>query len=305
MRTGRAKRVRTGLGALCGAAALCLTGAVGAAAAAAPLCAQEPASAAGPRAAAFDAMAARDARLQARVSLQAGFVTVGELLEALSRSSGALLEDDARSGAGDDVVAVFLHDTRVIDAMEALQSLLSYREALWQWVVEEDGGAEAPRLRYRLVRSGAAQRYAAGVRRAIAADFAAEHDALREGLALDPEALENAARTSPVLADLAANPRKRAGLEAFFAMSDAARKTALRPGGDGVRVPVGQLSPEAQAFVRATFAAAEPTDAKGQPLPPPDAVTFQTSALGSRITPVLHIEVAGAGPLHPAPPAVK
>src|SRR5437867_123663 len=71
-----------------------------------------------------DAMRKEDPRLEQRVSLATSRIPVGALLEKLSAQTGVRITADDRQGAGDDEVAVFLHDVPLATAMDALWSLL-------------------------------------------------------------------------------------------------------------------------------------------------------------------------------------
>ena len=79
------------------------------------------------------AMRQADPRLQTRVTLCSPRILVGELLERLSKESGVALAADDESAAGSDAVTVSLQDVPLVDALDALWSLFSYKHMERDW----------------------------------------------------------------------------------------------------------------------------------------------------------------------------
>lgn len=232
-----------------------------------------------------------DDRLLKRVTIRAERTSVGELLEEISQQSGVTLTADERTGAGDDMAAVFLRDVPLSQAMEALVSLLSFKQAGWQWVATDTNGER----RYMLIRPRAARSLADDLRRMVQVEFEREAETAKAALSLSPNQLTQAAKNNRTLGVLQQSERRRDGLQLFFqTLSSEAQGDVLRQQGP-IRMPVSQLSPAGQAFVNSEFTSAGPRDEDGKPHPPPQTIEFRATMNGDEVAPTLFIFMGEAG----------
>jgi hypothetical protein len=243
-----------------------------------------------------EAMRKEDPRLEQRVILSAPRVYSGELLERLSALTGVSLSAGERDGAADAQLSVFLRDVPLADALDALWSLLSYRDAGWHWEREGEKGGFA----YRLIRPLAAQQLAARLEQQLQANFEDEAAIKQAYLGLTPEQLAEKARQDPKARTLVEFPRTREGLRTFSeTLSPEMQQRVLRRQ-DVITIPVNQLSEQGRAFVKMVWSEGEhfqinPVDGSRTPTPEPDSITFFTEQSNGMITPVLAIDIPGAG----------
>lgn len=79
------------------------------------------------------AMRKDDARLDLPVTIASRRITIGELLEDLTKRTGVTLKAGERDGAADPSVAVFCKNLPLHRVLNSLWSVMSYREATWVW----------------------------------------------------------------------------------------------------------------------------------------------------------------------------
>jgi len=191
-----------------------------------------------------DAMRQADPRLEKRVTLVAAHLPIGELLEVLSQRSGVALTANDRTEAGDTEVTVALHQAPLADAMNALWSLVSYRQAEWEWRRQGD----AKNYRYELARSGAARSLSARLREQLQKEFEGQADTLISALKMTPEELAQAAKRDRLLGSLIDDDRVRPGMSIFAALPPDLRSAVLK-GGQTLEIPV----PEPQKLFISTL----------------------------------------------------
>jgi hypothetical protein len=78
-------------------------------------------------------MRREDPRLERRVSLSNSRITIGNLAVRLGQLTALDLGSEIRDPATGEQIAVFLRDLPIADGMNAIWSLMSYRNAAWEW----------------------------------------------------------------------------------------------------------------------------------------------------------------------------
>lgn len=205
-----------------------------------------------------------DPRLATRVTVRAPRILVGELLERLSRQAGVPLVADDWTGAGDDAVMVSLRDVPLADAMDALWSLLSYRDAEWDW----RRGSKAGAFTYKLARADGARSLTAHLREQVQRDVEAQAQELIAALDMPPDQLKEAARNDFLLNSLLVDGRVAPSMRAFTSLPPEMQMSIVR-GGQGLSLPVSQLSPTCQEAVHELWAWQVAQQAK---FPPPPGI---------------------------------
>ena len=72
-------------------------------------------------------MRREDRKLEQKVSLSAGKIYIGDLVEKLRAQVGVGVFADERTGASDEIVMLTVKEVALADAFDALWSLMSYR----------------------------------------------------------------------------------------------------------------------------------------------------------------------------------
>jgi hypothetical protein len=263
-------------------------------------------------------MRQEDARLNQRISLIAPRIYVGELLEMLSKSSGVALSAGERDGAADVLIMVYWKDIPLADAMNALWSLLSYRDAVWHWQREGRPG----QYRYQFQQPRAARQLAERLRKQIQDLFESHAETMLEVAQMTPEErksrLEELSRSmlqedNRIAESLLQEDRIWEGLKIFGqALTPEQRLSVLRGEERSLRVPVSRLSEAGRAFVRsiwkeqASQAMYRTLDGRWEPVPEPGHIHLEASRHGRDLAPTLFIHLEhlggygylGAMPMH-------
>lgn len=239
-----------------------------------------------------DAMRQADPRLEKRVTLVAAHLPIGELLEVLSQRSGVALTANDGTEAGDTEVTVALHQAPLADAMNALWSLVSYRQAEWEWRRQGD----AKNYRYELARSGAARSLSARLREQLQKEFEGQADTLISALKMTPEELAQAAKRDRLLGSLIDDDRVRPGMSIFAALPPDLRSAVLK-GGQTLEIPVSQLPASGGDFVHSQWLWTRDHGGKTRapdgtliPVPEPQKLFISTLHLSGEIAPCLLID---------------
>lgn len=242
-----------------------------------------------------------DTRLAKTVTVSEGRVCAGELLEKLSTAGGVSLTADARDGAADAQVAVFVKDRPLGEEMEQLWSLLSFKEAQWRW--ERNGAPGA--FEYTLRRPLSAQNLGAQLHERIQRQFEDDTAAFMDVAPLKPE--ERKRRIGDRIKQeygwddaqvdhYVQGERKWQGLQLFSELPEDQRLATLR-GQSGPQIPLSSLSPSARAFVmdqfRATHSWRTHPDGSTEPMPEPQHVSIHSN--NDFVAPVLVIEIGDIG----------
>lgn len=206
---------------------------------------------------------------------------------------------DDWTGAGDDAVMVSLRDVPLADAMDALWSLLSYRDAEWDWRRGGGGGA----FTYGLARSGGARSLAARLREQLQRDVEAQAQELVAALDMPPDKLKEAAKDNFLLNTLLADGRVAPSMRAFASLPPETQMSMLRDE-KGVNLPVSELPPASQVAVhdlwdwqiKQLVKFPPPPGMYLPPVPQPTKISFSMSRSSEDIAPGLFIDVGyGSG----------
>lgn len=246
-----------------------------------------------------------DPRLAKRVTLLTPRVYyLGELLETLSEQAGVSLSAGDRDGAASELVLVRLKDVPLADVMNVLWSLVSYKQATWDWNSVKDAGdstaAATPSIvRYQLTRPRAAQLLGAKLKEQVQQEFEEDAAALLEGLNKTPEEIKALEGRHKGLDTYLKSKGIRAGMETFAStLSPDVRLRVLR-GQETVQIPIAQLSQQAQDFVKlrrdSLHRAYQERAFDTSHLKEPTWVKFETELLPGCIVPSLFIGIEGVG----------
>ncbi len=241
-------------------------------------------------------MRREDPRLEQRVTLSAARIQVGDVLERLAKQTGVPVRADERSGASDPEVTVYLRDLPLGDALDALWSLVSYKDAEWWWEREGKPGA----YEYVLTRPLSAQRLPQRLRDRFQAEFEAEAEAYRAAQALTPEQQKELAKKDPRIANMVSSPRAATGQSAFFESLSLEQQRAVLRGEQQIQVPLDKLGAKGKALVKMVWDEGahlriDPLTGDTSPEPYPDSVTFGRSWSERIVSPSLVIDIPGAG----------
>jgi hypothetical protein len=265
-----------------------------------------------------ETMRQEDSRLSRRISLCAPRIYVGELLERLSEQSGVALSAGERDGSADVQIMVCWKEIPLADAMNALWSLLSYRDAVWRW--QREGGPG--QYRYQLQQPRAARQLAERLRKQIQNLFESHAETMLELAQMSPE--ERRSRREELsrsmlqednrIADsLLQEDRIWRGLKIFGqTLTPEQRRSVLRREAQSLRVRVSRLSEAGRAFVHSIWKAEasqamyKTPDGRWEPVPEPEYIQIETSRHGREMAPTLFIHLErlggygylGAMPLH-------
>lgn len=246
-----------------------------------------------------------DPRLEQCITLAALRLNVGELLEQLSAQAGVILSAEDRDGTAGEQVSVFLRDVSLGDAMDALWSLFSYKRAEWHW---RRLGKEGD-FRYQLQRPVAARQFATRLQKITQEEFEAQAEVILTSLRMTPEqrekflkkyAEERLLKGDKQAQDFIHDKSVQSGMSLFAEALPANIQQSVLRGGEAIRVPVSQLSPQGQAFVHSTW-----TDFRGfrtrpdgtrEPIPEPSWVQFRAHRPHrAQVAPVLFMDIGGIG----------
>lgn len=236
-----------------------------------------------------------DQRLKRTVSVKADRIYVGDLVAALAQQSGVSIACSEDDGAADDIVAVSFKGVPVADAMDSLWSLLSYREAEWQW--KRTGKPE--RYSYRLERPLAARQLPLRLQAETEASFEQQTERLIAAALLPTPDLEELARRDREAAMLVQSPRMRAGLRTVAEVLTPEQWRQAVRGGAEFEIPVTRLSQTGRAFVHSVWSSTKAlrkgADGVFEPVPEPSTLTIRRDRLGNNLAPVLFIDLEGIG----------
>lgn len=240
-----------------------------------------------------------DPRLQKKVTIVASHILIGELLEKLSAQSGVSLTVGEKDGTGDAEVLVSLKDVKLADAMDALYSLVSYKQAEWSW--EQTG--EGKNAVYRLAQPPAAQALAAALKAQVQKEFEAEAKTMLAAVKMTPEErkrrIAELSGKDDASAFLLKDNRLCDGLSIFATAVSAELQASVLQGKQRPRVPLSQLSDAGRAFVHAEWVHSAAThnraDGTAELVPEPTFVFFNVSRPPNAISPILWIGMEGQG----------
>jgi hypothetical protein len=247
----------------------------------------------------------QDTRLDNAVSLQAPSLYVGAMLERLSKLSGVELHASENDGAADELVSIYADKVPLHEVMEALWSLLSYRQAEWKWV--RSGSSDS--YVYTLERPRPARELASKLRAMIQDEF--EHDVrlLIQAAHAQPNErrtiirryVNESAGGDQNIADWLLQPSADSvwlGLRLFATLSSEMQNLIMR-GETEQRLLIRDLPSNVQSMAKELQAATykRVRRADGTPVEPPtlDAVYVRVKATSNPPTPSLWIDF-GTGP---------
>lgn len=256
-----------------------------------------------------DTMRKEDARLEKTISFTASRIYVGELLEQISKRSGVVISASERDGATDEQVFVCLVNTKLGDCLDALWSLLSYKDAEYYWART----GEAGRYQYKLGRSQGAQKLAGRLLDLTQELFEKQANILVSALNVTPN--ERKVIVQKMVHDLLAadgdeakqlvkglteNENIWAGLSLFAnVLSPEQQKQVLR-GENIIRKEVSELPEKGRDFVKSNWEATKAyrkfSDGHTEPVPIPTYVAFYARRqLQGTISPTMFIQLERIG----------
>jgi len=235
---------------------------------------------------------ARDARLEQKVTFTQNPVYVGELLDALSKQSGVVIEARDEDHAADERIAVYLNDVRLGDALDAVWSFLSRKGAGYDWsqeTVSVTGTAASKAVyKYRFIRTGSARDYVVGVRKQIQDEYESEVDALLAMRGADKEKRAALARDNPAADFLWKDKGIREGIGALAdSLSPDQIKQVLRSERE-IDLPLDKASPSARAMARGSVAEERELN-PSMTFADPTFIHFRTSWGATSVAPTLSI----------------
>lgn len=222
-----------------------------------------------------------DPRLEKRITLSSPRISIGELLENLSTQTGVTLQATDEDAAAGVRVAVYLRDVPLATAMNALWSLVSYRQATWNW----ERAGEAGKWEYRLQQPRSARSLGDRLRREVEEDFEAQAATLLAALKMTPEQRK---QLDEEAARLIAGGRLRAGLTTFAQTLPLETQQRVIRGQEVVTTPSAELGAAGQEFVRVETERKRKLN-PGVSISDPSLVRFFRSRVGIEITPTLWI----------------
>jgi hypothetical protein len=239
-------------------------------------------------------MRAADARLNTPINLPAARLYVGELLEQLSRQTGVSLQMNTQEEASGVLLLVCLNKITLGDALDALWSTVTYKNAVWRWERSGEPGA----YQYLLVQSRSAKEFAGDFKEQIQRLFEEEYRTMLAAARMSPEQrrqlLENAVSEryqgdKKLIERYLSDSRRWMAMRAFEeALSSEERLRVLR-GEKKVRLPVSQLSKQGTDFVEYLWKEAE----TGKPIP--DSIYFEANKRDDDVAPSFFIILGGSG----------
>lgn len=234
------------------------------------------------------AQAARreDPRLAKPVTLDGSSLFLGELAERLTQQTGVSISV-VGEGAADYRLCCAVRDRPLGDVLDALWSLMSYRQAEWHW--ERRKGVAG--YSYCLLRTLPARRLAGELRAQIDEQFIGHYERMMRAVAAPGEPGPPA---DSVEGALLSSTRLRNGLKLFGRLlPDETRRAVLRSAATP-RVSVNDLDAEGREFVESIWQRSINPSAMAA-LPRPEWIEFRTARLGNNVSPSLFIQVQGLG----------
>lgn len=233
-----------------------------------------------------------DPRLERPVTFQADRVRVADLLARLAEQTGVALSAGTNGdGAGDEVVTVAFRSLQLAEALDALWSLFSHQGGEWHWL--RDGALGSPR--YRLLRPRAAQLLPFRLKQLTESIWWEHVEKMRAAVRLSPEALQEAARSDPVLRACFPTPNTRMerGLRLFFTHFTEEQQREILAGKRQPTVPIRDLGQPGLEMVRLLWDRALPTRAGDYSALPESAEFYVGVRPGS--TPTMFIQFGDLG----------
>lgn len=249
---------------------------------------------------------ADDRRLDKGVNLRYTRISVGDLLEELSRQTGVELSAGSRDGSADAEVFARTSNCRLADVMDGLWSLLSYKRSEYSWV----RSGEAGHYSYRLTRPKAAQTLAGRLRNLTQELFEEHAERMLSAAEADPAQREPIVRNmvndifgadESLVKGLLASQRAWSGLATFReALSADERLRVLRGQGEITRVPMSRLSDKGREFVlsvwRGFHGFERKADGATEAIPEPTSIYFRADrGIAREVSPTLWIEIERIG----------
>jgi hypothetical protein len=234
-----------------------------------------------------------DLRLSKLITVSSPRMLVGELVQQCSQQTGVTVQAEESDGASDAWVTVHLNRVPLVDAMEALRSVVSYRNAEWRWIRTGSPG----RYAYRLVRPLQAREVARLRDEEAQAAFEAHAKSMLEAALADPVERQRMARNDDIVRQCLGDERIWSGLRTFAEAVPAPDRARLLGGGSAVTIPVQSLSDEGKTFVQKEWGLAGGrrllnSDRKFQE---PDWIRVNAKRVRNKATPSLYIEIDGIG----------
>lgn len=228
-----------------------------------------------------------DPRLSKPVTVAMADAYVGEILDSLSQSAAVTLTADAQSGAPDERLAVYATGTKLVDLLNGIYSMLSYRSGEWHWSRKNFPGG----YHYYLSQSAPAQRIGPVLDGQLQAQFEDHATEMLKGLSLPPDQLADFLRHDEVAAKLLSDDLLKQGLRVFDEeLTPEMRQSVLR-GQQEPMIPIDRLSEDGKKLVDAV---AKRIIRAGEPQAP-RWIRFKLSKVAVSVAPMMVIEVDGLG----------
>jgi len=239
------------------------------------------------RAAALGAAARQeDPRLRQLVTIDSSSLFLAELAQRLTKQTGVQI---ALSGeaAGDYRICCAVKARPLADVMDAVWSLMSYRNAEWHW----ERRKSAAGFRNYLMRTLPARRLAGELRNLIDGQFDQHYEKMMRAVS-SPD--DPAPPADSVEGKLLGSARIRSGLQLFGRLVPTETRRAVLSGGAIHRIPVGELDAEGRDFVQGIWQKSMNPNSTAL-LPRPEWLEFRATRLGSNVSPSLFIVLDGLG----------
>ncbi|MBM3496881.1 MAG: hypothetical protein FJX72_21560, partial [Armatimonadetes bacterium] len=234
----------------------------------------------------------RDQRLRREVTICAAGVCVAEIANSLAQQTGVPVCADEESGASDVRVLVWASRIEAWRVMQALKSLLSYRQAPWLWESQGNGTGQGYVLRQTRAAQELPHRLADHAQRMFETDVAQASQASRP----------SAGRRSVRLADpapLSVNERAEWGLSLFTECLPGDMQQSVLRGEQRPVVRVADLPGWGRRFTEELYTEfgsyTRTRDGQLQRRPMPEWIRFSADRLGAKATRSLYIDGDGLG----------
>jgi len=190
-------------------------------------------------------MRRQDPRLERPVTVSGYRLYVGELLDRWSRETGVSATASDRDGAASDRLSLSLQHIPLADAMNAVRSLFSYQDGLYQW--ERDKDPQHPSLwTYRLVRTPLARAFPQSIRQGIDRDFSHE---IQDKIAAAREPAQDGGDAGGADPSAEESHRDRAAMRALGSLLTPEQLSDIMEGRQDVRIPESQFGDSGAAFI--------------------------------------------------------
>jgi hypothetical protein len=220
------------------------------------------------------------------VTVTSSSLFLGDLAERLTQQTGVPISL-AGEGAGDYRICCAIKERPLVEVMDAVWSLMSYRAAEWHW--ERRKGSAG--LSYRLMRTLPARRLAQELRGQLDEQFDRHYETMMRAVA-SPE--DPGPPPDTPEGKLLSSPRLRTGLQLFARAVPAEKRKAIVLGGAVQRISVSDLDADGQAFVEGIWQKSMNPNSTAA-LPRPEWIEFRTTRFGGYVSPSLFIQVQGLG----------